>query len=119
MTSLPAALFTGGSRTVVEGSVIWLYCEVSSTAPTLTVTWNKNSVPLVQDVPRIIMRSSTSGSSTTFLLAVDNFQVSDSGTYQCTVQDGTSTGMGDMLTLTGERISDHELPVASEDNLYP
>ena len=101
MTSLPEVLFTGGSRTIVESSVVWLYCEVNSTAPTLTVTWNKDGVALMQDVPHIRMRSSTSASATTLLLVLDNFQVSDGGTYQCSAQDGTSTAMGDTLTLTG------------------
>ena len=82
--------------------MVWLYCEVNSTSPTLTVTWNKDSVALVQDVPHIRMRSSTSASVTTFLLVVDNFQVSDGGSYQCSVQDGTSTVMGEILTLTGD-----------------
>ena len=102
VTSLPAALFTGGSRTVVEGSVVWLYCEVNSTSSNLTVTWNRDSASLVQDVPHIRMRSSTSGTCTSFLLVVEDFQVSDSGSYQCAVQEGTNTVMGDMLTLTGK-----------------
>ena len=58
MTSLPDALFNGGSQTVVEGSVFWLYCQVNSRTPTVTATWTKDSVPLVQDVPHIRMRSS-------------------------------------------------------------
>ena len=100
MTSLPA-LFSGSGQTVVEGSVIWLYCEASSTSPTLTVTWNKDSTEIVEDVPRIFTRRSTSASSTTFLLGVDNLQVSDGGAYQCSVQDGADTITGDKITLTG------------------
>ena len=50
MTSLPA-LFSGSGQTVVEGSVIWLYCKASSTSPTLTVTWNKDNTEIVEDVP--------------------------------------------------------------------
>ena len=100
MTSLPA-LFSGSGQTVVEGSVIWLYCEASSTSPTLTVTWNKDNTEIVEDVPRIFTRRSTSGSSTTFLLGVDNLQVSGGGTYQCSVQDGADTVTGDMISLTG------------------
>ena len=100
MTSLPA-LFSGSGQAVAESSVIWLYCEASSTSRTLTVTWNKDNVEIVEDVPRIFTRRSTSASSTTFLLGVDNLQVSDGGTYQCSVQDGADTVTGDMITLTG------------------
>ena len=100
LTSLPA-LFSGSGQTVVEGSVIWLYCEASSTSPTLTVTWNKDNTEIVEDVPRIFTRRSTSGSYTTFLLGVDNLQVSDGGTYQCSVQDGADIVTGDMISLTG------------------
>ena len=102
VTSLPAVLFDGGSQTIVEGSVIWLYCQVNSTDPTLTVTWNKDSVPVVLDVPHIRTRSSTSASSSTFLLVVDNFQPSDGGMYQCTAQEeGGNVAMGAPLTLIG------------------
>ena len=100
MTSLPA-LFSGSGQTVVEGSVIWLYCEASSASPTLTVTWNKDNTEIVEDVPRIFTRRSTSASSTTFLLGMDNLQVSDGGTYQCSVQDGADTVTGGIVTLTG------------------
>ena len=102
MTSLPVPLFSGGSQRIVEGSVVWLYCEVNSTESTLTVAWNKDGVPLIQDVPHIRMRNSTSDTSITFLLVVDNFQASDNGTYQCTAQDGGATANGIALTLTGE-----------------
>ena len=97
VTSLPEVLFNGGSQDIVEGSVVWLYCEVD----TVTVTWNKDSEPLVQDVPHIHMETSSSDSSTTFLLMVDDFQTSDSGVYQCTAQEGAVTAMGTALTLTG------------------
>ena len=101
MTSLPAVLFSGGSQRIVEGSVVWVYCEVNSKA--LTVTWNKDSVPLVHDPPHIRIRNSTSDTSITFLLVVDNFQASDNGKYQCTAQNGTTTTNGTVLTLTGDK----------------
>ena len=44
VTSLPAVLFNGGSQSIVEGSVIWLYCEVDSVSSSLMVTWNKDNV---------------------------------------------------------------------------
>ena len=101
MTSLPVVLFNGGSQSIVEGSVIWLYCEVDSVSPSLRVTWNKDNVPLEQDVPHIRMRSSSITSSSTFLLVVDNFRSSDGGTYQCIAEDGVMAGNGSTLTLTG------------------
>ena len=105
VTSLPAVLFAGGSQTVVEGSVVWLYCVVNSTDPTLTVTWNKDGVPVVLDVPHLRTRRSSITSSTTLLLVVDNFQPSDDGTYQCSAQvQGGSTVMGSALALTGNVI---------------
>ena len=85
----------------MEGSVIWLYCELNSVSPSLRVTWNKDNVPQAQDVPHIRMRSSNNTSSSTFLLVVDNFQSSDDGTYQCIAEDGVMTWNGSTLTLTG------------------
>ena len=101
MTSLPAVLFNGGSQSIVEGSVIWLYCEVDSVSPSLRVTWKKDNVPLTQDVPHIRTRSSINTNSSTFLLVVDNFKSSDDGIYQCTAEDGAMTGNGFTLILTG------------------
>ena len=101
MTSLPAVLFNGGSQSIVEGSVIWLYCEVDSVLSSLNVTWNKDNVPLTKDVPHIRMKSLGTTSSSTFLLVVDNFQSSDGGTYQCTAEDGVMIGNGSTLILTG------------------
>ena len=101
VTLLPAVLFNGGSQSIVEGSVIWLYCEVDSVSPSLRVTWKKDNVPLTQGVPHIRMRSSNTTSSSSFLLVVDNFQSSDGGTYQCTAEDGMVKGNGSTLILTG------------------
>lgn len=102
---LPTVLFSGGSRSIVEGSVVWLYCQVNSIALTLTVTWTKDGVPLVQDVPHIRMRSSSSAAaSSTFLLVVDTFRGSDSGVYQCTAEDRGDTAIGTALTLTGNAV---------------
>ena len=103
VSSLPEILFSGGNETVVEGSVVWLYCQVNSTASTLRLrmTWSKDGASLVQDVPHIRMRSSSDDTSTTLLLVLDNLQASDSGVYQCTAQDGGETVMGTALTLMG------------------
>ena len=101
MTSLPEILFDDGSQTIVEGSVVWLYCQVNSTSPNLTVTWTRDSVPLVQDAPHLRVRSSSDAISSTLLLVVDNFVVTDNGAYQCAVMDGGNPVMGTTLTLTG------------------
>ena len=109
VSSLPEAVFSGGSETVVEGSVVWLYCHVNSIASTLRVTWSKDGASLVQDVPHIRMRSSSDDTSTTLLLVLDNLQASDSGVYQCTAQDGGETVRGTALTLTGLSVGWEEL----------
>ena len=97
--SRPEILF--GNTSVVEGSVIWLYCEVNSIATTLTAFWNKDTRVLIEDVPHIRMRNSTSDSSTTFFLVIDNFQMSDSGRYQCVIQNGQDEGNGRVFNLNG------------------
>ena len=85
----------------MEGSVIWFYCEVNSASSTLSVTWNKDGGQLVQDVPHIILKNSTTSSWTTLLLVLDNRVSSDAGLYQCTAQDGQDTATGTILNITG------------------
>ena len=103
VTSLPDILFSGSNPTrgIVERSVIWLYCEVNSTSSTPSVTWNKDGRQLVQDVPHIILKTSTTSSSTTLLLVLDDVVSSDAGLYQCTTQGGQDTATGTTLTITG------------------
>ena len=103
VTSLPDLLFSGSNptRSIVEGSVIRLYCEVNSNSSTLSATWNKDGRKVVQDVPHIIIRTSTSSSSTTLLLVLDNVVSCDAGLYQCTAQDGVISASGTALTITG------------------
>lgn len=101
--SLPDILFSQRNQNIVENSVLFFYCRVNSTSPTLRVTWTKNGIPLIQDVPHIRLRNSVSGvGTTTLLLVVDLFQVSDNGVYQCTATDGGSVAMGDPLMLNGK-----------------
>ena len=103
VTSLPDLLFNGSnpSRSIVEGSVIWLFCEVNSNSSTLSLMWNKDGESLVQDVPHIILRTYTTSSSTTLLLVLDNVVSSDAGLYQCAAQDGQITATGKALNITG------------------
>lgn len=86
--------------------MIWLYCEVIPITLNVRVTWSKDNIPLLQDVPHIRLRNYTSTYSTTLLLVVDKFQSSDGGTYQWTAQDIGITAIGDTLTLTGDELPD-------------
>ena len=101
MTSLPSVLFqsNGGIHSVVEGSVIQLYCSVEST--TASFSWTKDGSPVIIDVPHLRERTSNDNTITTSVLTVDNFQSTDSGTYQCSVSDGVRTGNGQNVTLNG------------------
>ena len=104
MTSLPDTLFNGSSTSVVEGSVLWLYCEVNSTSSFLPVSWSKDRGSLVQDIPHIRLRTCTSSSSSTtsLQLVLDNVVSSDAGIYQCTAQNIQDTASGHVLTVTGQ-----------------
>ena len=101
VTSLPDLLFqlNSGVHNVVEGSVIQLYCSVEST--TATLSWTKNGSPVVLDVPHLHERTKND-TQTSSVLTVDAFQFSDSGTYQCHAEDGSSTESGTTVTLTGK-----------------
>ena len=102
VTSLPDTICSGSSTSVVEGSVLWLYCEVNSASSSLSVSWSKDGGSLIQDVPHIRLRTSSSSSSTTLLLMLDNVVSSDAGVYQCTAEDGLETASGSSLTVTGQ-----------------
>jgi hypothetical protein len=103
VTSYPDVLFNGGNRTILEGSQVWLYCTVSSRDRAVAVTWTKDNIPLVQDVPHIRMRRSDL-EVPTYILMVTGFRSSDSGTYQCSAEDarGRKRTNGPTLTLTGK-----------------
>ena len=105
VTSLPFVLFqsNGGIHNVVEGSVIQLYCSVEST--TASFSWTKEGSPVVIDVPHLRERISNDSSTTTSVLTMDNFQSSDTGTYQCSARDGMKTGNGAYVTLNGIELS--------------
>ncbi len=108
VVTLPNSLYNQSSR-VVEGSVIWLVCEVNSISSTLSVTWNKDGGQLVQDVPHIFIRRSlmtNTSSTTTLMLTIDTVVSSDAGMYQCTAQDGQEIANGDIIPITGKSIYD-------------
>ncbi len=100
VTSLPDLLFRE-HKSIVEGSVLWFYCEANSISSTLSVTWNKNGGQIVQDVPHIRLRTTSTSSSTTLLLVIDNVVSSDAGVYQCTAREGQNYVRGESLTMSG------------------
>ena len=102
MTSLPSVLFesNGGLHNVVEGSVIQLYCLVESTR--VSLSWTKDRSSVVIDVPHLRERTSNDSTTTTSVLIVDNFQSTDTGTYQCSASSGLRTANGANVTLTGK-----------------
>lgn len=102
--SYPEFLSQGQSVMIVEDSVIVLHCLVDP--PTLNLTWTRNGTLLVPDLPHIRMiNSTTNDNSTHFMLTVHSFQSSDSGMYQCIVQDMGSRPMGAVWMLTGTAIT--------------
>ena len=105
VTTLPDVLFqnSGGIHSIVEESVVWLYCTAASTTATPSITWTKNGVTLVNNPPHIRIRSSSNDTlvSTPSSLVVDNFQAADDGVYLCQASDGTAALSSSNLTLTG------------------
>ena len=68
ITSLPESLFgnSGGVHSVVEGSVIQLYCSVEP--DNVTVSWTKDDVPVIIDVHHLRVRTSSNGTQNTSVL---------------------------------------------------
>ncbi len=107
----PEALVSS-SGTVVEGSMIQIYCTVEDDTA-VTFTWTLNGNSLLNDPPHIRIRednhpersASLLTDDSTSLLTVDNFRESDNGVYQCTAISGATSGNGMVITLTGA----HEL----------
>ena len=101
VTSLPEALFlaNGGIRNVVQGTVIQLYCVVQSA--NVTFSWTKDGDPVVLDVPHLRERTCNNATTSTSVLTIETFQISDNGTYLCSAVSADGTGVGDSTTLTG------------------
>ena len=99
--SLPAVLFqtNGGVHNVVAGSIIQLYCSVQST--TASFSWTKDGRPVMIDIPHLRERTGNDSTTATSVLIFDNFQSSDSGSYQCMAVDGNSTRQGESIDLRG------------------
>ncbi len=103
----PEALVSS-SGSVVEGSVIQIYCTVEDDTA-VTCTWTLNGSSLLNDPPHIRIKEdnlpersvSLLTDDSTSLLTVDNFRESDNGVYQCTAISGATSGNGTAVTLTG------------------
>ena len=102
ITSLPESLFgaSGGVHSVVEGSVIQLYCSVEPV--NATVSWTKDNVPVIIDVPHLRVRMSSNGTHNTSVLTLDNFRSEDNGMYQCCAMSGGVTESGSTVSLNGK-----------------
>ena len=102
ITSLPESLFgaSGGVHSVVEGSVIQLYCSVEPV--NATVSWTKDNVQVIIDVPHLRVRTSSNGTHNTSVLTLDNFRSGDNGMYQCHAMSGGVTESGSTVSLTGK-----------------
>ena len=106
--TLPEALVNVNSS-VVEGSVIQIYCTVEMDT-TVTFTWTLNGTALLNDPPHIRIRqdnlpvrsASLLTDDSTSVLTVDYFRDTDNGVYQCTATNGdASCGSGTAVYLTG------------------
>ena len=104
ITSLPEPLFgaSGGVHSVVEGSVIQLYCSVEPA--TATVSWTKDNVPVIIDVPHLRVRMSSNGTHNTSVLTLDNFISGDNAMYQCHAMSCGVTESGSTVSLTGKDV---------------
>ncbi len=114
-------VFVSSSGSVVEGSVIQIYCTVEDDT-TVTFTWTLNGSPLLNDPPHIRIREDNRPERSASLLTddsmsvltVDNFRVSDDGVYQCTATSGATSGNGTAVTLTGMRLNKYSQPACSK-----
>ena len=103
----PEALVSS-SGSVIEGSVIQIYCTVEDDTA-VTFIWTLNGSSLLNDPPHIRIRednlpersASLLTDDSTSLLTVDNFRASDDGVYQCTATSGATSENGAIVTLTG------------------
>ena len=115
ITSLPESLFeaSGGVHSAVEGSVIQLYCSVEPA--TAIVSWTKDNVSVIIDVPHLRVRMSSNGTHNTSVLTLDNFSSGDNGIYQCHAMSGGVTMSGSTVSLTG-KINVHALDQKVQHN---
>ena len=80
--------------------MIQLYCSVEPA--TAIVSWTKDNVSVITDVPHLRVRMSSNGTQNTSVLTLDNFRSEDNGMYQCHAMSGGVTGSGHTVSLTGK-----------------
>ena len=80
--------------------MIQLYCSVEP--DNATVSWTKDNVPVIIDVPHLRVRMSSNGTHNTSVLTLDNFRSGDNGMYQCHAMSGGVTESGSTVSLTGK-----------------
>lgn len=107
-TLLPSVYDVGKDLFPLSGTSIWLYCQVKDYSSSLTVIWMKDNGTLLQRAPKLLIRrplliyqrAAARGSSTS-LLAMEDVQSSESGTYQCIARDGMAMAISSTLSITG------------------
>lgn len=90
-----------GNASIVQNSIVFLYCAIHSFSPTLKLSWIKDNLPLVPNIPHVRIRKSTSRNYKTLLLVVDSFQKNDDGRYWCIAEDWGYMVNGNSFNLTG------------------
>ena len=100
VTSLPVELFSLGTVKIVQGCNVWLFCEVDSVVPTLSLVWTKDNAVVMMDLPLIRMRNKTIGTRTLYWLILEEYSFFNVGTYSCFASDGSTTAQGGTVTLT-------------------
>jgi len=98
VTSHPSIFFENGHKTLVEGSVVWLYCSISADFSTF---WTKDSEEIVQNAPHIRMRKFNDRNTVTSVLVIDKVIEADGGKYQCQAKQGSKLETGPSTNLTG------------------
>ena len=93
----------GGNVThnVVETAVIQLYCSGSGFT-NLVFTWTKDDRALTNNPPHLRIRTSSTGTTFSSVLTIDNFGTSDDGEYMCKGTGSIGSVSSGRLTLTGE-----------------
>ena len=114
MESLPSILFNRTDDEVIglmEGSSLWLYCNVNSSSSNVVVKWTKNGRELMLNLPHIYTATYRSFTYTTSLLVIEDIVLDDVGVYQCSVRYPQGLLYGNILTFQGIRFFYTALPM--------